>query len=85
MLNTVDALAVQLFQKREGASNRLDGGSGLMCVLLNMLFSSLSRRFSRSIQWNEASSHWMPAMGDDGIKNLLFPARAMAEMRFSQS
>jgi hypothetical protein len=27
MLNTVDALAVQLFQKREGASNRLDGGS----------------------------------------------------------
>ena len=43
MLNTVDALAVQLFQKREGASNRLDGGSGSHVVLLNDALSLLSR------------------------------------------
>jgi hypothetical protein len=60
MLNTVNALAVQLFQKREGASNRLDGRSGAHGVLLNMLFSPQAALLPRSIQRNEASSHWMP-------------------------
>jgi hypothetical protein len=58
MLNTVDALAVQLFQKREGASNRLDRGSGSHGVLLNMLFSRQAALLPRSIQRNDASSHW---------------------------
>ena len=43
MLNTVKRWRFILFQKREGASNRLDGGSGAHGVLLNMLFSPKPR------------------------------------------